>query len=94
MSDENPITLDGIRNLCHGVWWTNFFKVATITALMGSLVFYGYSSDQNRMEDKLDLLIEVVQEDVDEIKIDLALEKKIREEHDLEIRNIIATLQK
>lgn len=90
------ITAPQARLIANGIWWSNFWQVAGICGIITfftvPISVYAYSTDKGSLEAKIDYLIEVVQDDVKEIKVALADEKKSREQNDMEIRDLITTL--
>ncbi len=94
--ESSPITAPQAREIANGIWWSNFWKVAGICGIITLFTIpvsvYAYSSDKGSLESKIDYLIEVVQDDVKEIKVALADEKKSREQNDMEIRDLITTM--
>ena len=94
--EDGIITVDTIRNIANGIWWSNAWKVSgilgVITIFTIPVSLYAYSQDRSGLESKVDMLIKYIKEDVAEIKISLADQKKIIQRNEMEIKHINTTL--
>lgn len=88
------ITKSEAREISNGIWWSNMWKVCAILGIITCftlpIVVYAYTKDQaslareqGNIEEKIDLLIKYVHEDLSEVKArQISLDTKVKDLND------------